>query len=698
MHNKIINGYTLLRFLGKGGMAEVWYAENKLGKPAAIKIMLPKYVGEEQVILRFESEAKAMVVLDHPNIRKVFDFGEVDSRPFIIMEYLEGSDLATFIQNKKKPNIEQLKIWWQQALNALQNTHNKGIIHRDIKPSNIFLCNDGNIKLLDFGIAKVKDSVISTHTGSRLGSLQYMSPEQIIDPKRVQPNTDIFSLAVSFVHLLKGKIPYAETDSDFKLQNQIVNGELDLKGISTEWLTILQPCLQKDPKLRIQTAMEALNNFTKNTDTNEDTKIDITNNTIDTIEENPTPEKKQNQMQYKYIVIVALLFVISCIILFLFKDSKTTNTTLKSSLVVSDTLRIKREEDSLREQFFKRYDYVGLFQDGLALVKLNGKYGFIDKTGIEVIPLKYDDAISFQNGLAHVRLNGKHGFINKTAQVIIPFIYTNAESFSEDLAKVAKNGKWGFIDKLGQEIIPFIYEDGNSFSEGLALVELNGKHGFINKSGNEVIPFIYQLAYSFSQGLARVLKNNKWGVIDKRGQEVIPFIYSDVDSFSESLAKCLKNGKYGFLDKTGQEIIPFIYDYANSFSEGLAKVQKNGKCGFIDKLGHEIIPFIYENTGSFTEGLAMAQLNAKGKWGYIDKIGNEVIPFIFYEPSLFSEGLSKIYENNKYGFIDKTGNVVIPVIYDYAHSFEDGLAYVRLNNNWFYFNKNGECVSKNCTN
>ncbi|MCZ2101575.1 MAG: serine/threonine protein kinase, partial [Chitinophagales bacterium] len=162
LENMKLNGYTLKYLLGKGGMAEVWYAENNLGKPAAIKIMLSKFIGEEQVVKRFESEAKAIVQLNHPNIRQVVDYGDFENRPFIIMEYLEGEDLGKLMQKGERFSDEVLKKWWKQCVSALEHTHSKGIIHRDIKPSNLFLDKSGNIKILDFGIAKVRDEMSMT--------------------------------------------------------------------------------------------------------------------------------------------------------------------------------------------------------------------------------------------------------------------------------------------------------------------------------------------------------------------------------------------------------------------------------------------------------------------------------------------------------------------------------------------------------
>jgi eukaryotic-like serine/threonine-protein kinase len=243
MQGKILYSYTLKHHIGTGGMAEVWYAENNLGKPAAIKIMLPKFVGEQQVVTRFENEAKAMVQLEHKNIRQVYDMGVYEQRPFIIMEYLEGQDLSQFIKQNQKPTESQLELWWQQCTDALNYTHQKNIIHRDIKPSNLFLTQSGEIKILDFGIAKVKQEISITGTGQGLGTLLYMSPQQILDPKRVTNDTDFYSLAVSFVHLMSGRSPYAETESQYKLQTQIVNRDVDMNGVSEKWRGKLSPYL-----------------------------------------------------------------------------------------------------------------------------------------------------------------------------------------------------------------------------------------------------------------------------------------------------------------------------------------------------------------------------------------------------------------------------------------------------------------------
>ena len=251
MEGKIIIGYTLRKRLGIGGMAEVWYAENKIGKNAAVKILLPELSQNESIIERFIAEAKTMVMLDHPNIRQVYDYGDIDGRPAIVMEYLDGEDLKARLKRGQHFSDEELVKWWDQLVDALNYTHKKGVIHRDIKPGNIFVDAKGDIKLLDFGIAKVRESISSTQTGQKLGTLMYMSPEQVKDSKNINYKSDIYSLAVTFVHLLTGKKPYdSDTSSDFEISEQIVYKPLDLAAVPATWRAFLEPYLAKEPQNR----------------------------------------------------------------------------------------------------------------------------------------------------------------------------------------------------------------------------------------------------------------------------------------------------------------------------------------------------------------------------------------------------------------------------------------------------------------
>ncbi|WP_392420193.1 WG repeat-containing protein [Capnocytophaga canis] len=704
MQHKTIIGYTLKHLLGAGGMAEVWYAENSIGKKAAVKILKEEFTKMETVLERFKNEAQVMVALVHPHIRQVYDYGTIDGRPCIVMEYLEGADLSDRLKRGEHFSDAQLTRWWNNMVDILQYTHQQGVIHRDIKPSNIFITDTGELRLLDFGIAKIKSSITLTQTGNRMGTLMYMSPEQVRDSKNLDYRSDIYSLAVTFYHLVSGKAPYdSQTDSEFDIQMKIVAEVLDVTILPVKWRQLLAPLLIKEVEHR--GCLVKLG------------ESDISNQEETIIESKLTqellPPRTSEKKGRKKILLWGMGFAILLLIMgwLAILQSGTTNRWYLSDKMgentefvdsIPDTATLKPVELNGKWGFFDKdgreviplkYDGAESFSEGLARVKLNGKYGFVDKDGREVIPLKYDYAWSFSEGLAYVELNGKYGFVDKDGREVVPLKYDDVFSFSEGLARVKLNGEWGFVDKDGREVVPLKYDDVFSFSEGLARVKLNGEWGFVDKDGREVVPLKYDDVFSFSEGLARVKLNGEWGFVDKDGREVVPLKYDDAYCFSEGLAEVKLNGKYGFVDKDGREVIPLKYDYAWSFSEGLAYVELNGKYGFVDKDGREVIPLKYDGAESFSEGLARVKLN--GKYGFVDKDGREVIPLKYDYAWSFSEGLAYVKLNGKYGFVDKDGREVIPLKYDRAWSFSEGLAKVMIDDYEFYIDKEGYCVYGN---
>ncbi|MBR5081260.1 MAG: protein kinase [Bacteroidales bacterium] len=288
MQGQTINGYTLQRRLGEGGMAEVWYAENEIGKPAAVKILKEELTNNEAVVERFHNEALVMVKLNHPNIRQVFGYGYMGKRHCIIMEYLEGKDLEGLMKDGKRFTDKELRKWWNQAAEALEYTHALGVVHRDIKPSNLFLCNDGTVKLLDFGIAKIMENASMTKTGIMMGTLMYMSPEQVNDFKRVDYRTDLYSLAVTFVHLITGEAPYNDTQNSYlEIPMSIVMKPLNMDKVPDAWRKFLTPYLEKKPEDR-----PALRPFEEKVSSPQKRTSDVGAKTIAT--EVPSIPKKDN--------------------------------------------------------------------------------------------------------------------------------------------------------------------------------------------------------------------------------------------------------------------------------------------------------------------------------------------------------------------------------------------------------------------
>ena len=234
----------------------MWLAENAVGNKAEVKLLLPKFCHNEVIVARFQNEVKATVKLKHPNIQQVLDIGQIDDRPCIVMEYLEGDNLETLMKRGRHFTDGQLRHWWNQLASALTYTHAQGVAHCNIKPSNIFIDRGGNVKLLDFGIAIVRDSITTLPTGATKGTLMYMSPEQVRDSKHVDWHTDVYSLAVTFVHLLTGQPPYnSDTTDDYEIRKNIVEVPLDMSGVPSDWQAFLRPYLVKSPEERPTLAM-----------------------------------------------------------------------------------------------------------------------------------------------------------------------------------------------------------------------------------------------------------------------------------------------------------------------------------------------------------------------------------------------------------------------------------------------------------
>ena len=348
-----------------------------------------------------------------------------------------------------------------------------------------------------------------------------------------------------------------------------------------------------------------------------------------------------------------------------------------------------------------KYDFAYAFSEGLAAVKLKGKWGFIDKSGKVVVPIKYDGVIDFSEGFARVGLSdkwgvvNKWGIVNKSGKEIVPLKYNYVWDFNEGLASVIlmdKDGyiKSGFVNKSGKVVVPLKYDKGKDFSEGLAAVELKGKWGFIDKSGKVVVPLKYDKGKDFSEGLAAVELKGKWGFIDKSGKVVVPLKYDWASRFNGGLAKVELNGKSRVINKSGKVVMSLKHVVDEDFSEGLAAVELKGKWGFVDKFGKEIVPPKYDDAQDFCEGFARVQL--KNKYGFIDKSGKVVVPLKYDYLDSFKEGFAIANLNDKLGFIGKSGKVAIPIKYDGAMMFCEGLAWVELNGKGGYINKSGNVV------
>ena len=204
--------YRLLELLGQGGMATIFRAlDTQLGREVAVKLLRPQYLRDPDFSSRFRQEAQNAASLSHPNVVTVYDYGEDPQGPFIVMEYVDGEDLASILRrNGALPPTQATRIAAAVA-RALAASHARGIVHRDVKPGNVLIGRDGRVKVVDFGIARAIAEAQMTMPGTTLGSVHYFSPEQA----RGEPATsesDIFSLGIVLYEMLTGSRPW-EGDS-----------------------------------------------------------------------------------------------------------------------------------------------------------------------------------------------------------------------------------------------------------------------------------------------------------------------------------------------------------------------------------------------------------------------------------------------------------------------------------------------------
>jgi serine/threonine protein kinase len=253
--------YKIIEKLGEGGMGIVYKAEDtKLRREVAIKF-LPHYIsGNEEEKKRFEIEAQAAASLNHPNITTIHAIEESNEDVFIVMEYIDGKELKEKIKSGPIPNREAIKIALQIA-EGLEAAHRKGIVHRDIKSSNIMITNDGKVKVMDFGLAKIGKGTQVTKIGSTVGTAAYMSPEQA-KGEELDYRTDIWSFGVVFYEMLTGELPF-NGDYEQALMFSILNEQpktiqILAPDFSSVIIHILDRTLEKDVTLRYQSISEVL--------------------------------------------------------------------------------------------------------------------------------------------------------------------------------------------------------------------------------------------------------------------------------------------------------------------------------------------------------------------------------------------------------------------------------------------------------
>ena len=258
-HRPQLGAYRLQSKIGEGGMGTVYRGRHtqtgvstRQGGDVAIKVMHPQYANREDFRARFDREAEVGLSLDHPNLVKVHDLVVDGQQLALVMEWVQGRPMSKMIGEETGP-IPWERAWplFEQLLSGVEHAHEAGVIHRDLKPENVMVTPEGAVKVLDFGIAKAADSG-KTKTGTGLGTVDYMAPEQYLDAKRVDHRADIYALGMTLYEMLAGRLPWDESAAEFEVLTRKSQGDVPpptafYPSIPPQVVDAIMACISVEP-------------------------------------------------------------------------------------------------------------------------------------------------------------------------------------------------------------------------------------------------------------------------------------------------------------------------------------------------------------------------------------------------------------------------------------------------------------------
>jgi len=307
---------------------------------------------------------------------------------------------------------------------------------------------------------------------------------------------------------------------------------------------------------------------------------------------------------------------------------------------------------------------------GLFPINVDGKYGFMDRSGKTVISPQFEMAFGFSEGLAHVQVGAKSGYINTKGTMVITPQFDDALQFQYGRAAVKlccglwaqqkPDNRFGFIDKDGKYISSPDFSWVGFFSGDLAPIRTaGGALAFLDRSGKMVLADKVEnlLAAGFTEGLAPAASGGKWGFIDQTGKWVVNPQFESASNFADGLAPVVVGGRWGYIDQKGKFVVNPQYDFGDWFHEGYAAFKSGGMWGFIDNKGRVVVDPKFLEIRPFSDGLAPVK-TADG-WGFIDRTGQMVVSPQFDSADVFQNGLARVTALGKEAYVTTTGKFVI---------------------------------------
>ena len=327
---KEVDNYKILEVIGRGGMGVVFKAmDMNLEKLVALKMIDPFLSRDENFLQRFKTEARALARLENQNIVGVYALRETEYGLFMVMEYVSAKTIAEWLKEKGRFNAPETIAIGSQIINAIRHAHKVGVIHRDIKPNNVLLNEDGTVKVMDFGLAKViqEGGTQNTVTHAAAGTLYYMSPEQVKGLKNVDKRSDIYSIGMTLYEMLAGRTPFEKGESEFVIQKQIVEGKIPPPTkynplIPKELVKVIMKAMDKEPEKRFQGTGEMFSALTgiKLDAADEEEKTRIMSRYEEPAKENKSPAPSGRKKIY--IGGAALIIIVLIISIYFITSSK----------------------------------------------------------------------------------------------------------------------------------------------------------------------------------------------------------------------------------------------------------------------------------------------------------------------------------------------------------------------------------------